>query len=381
MLTTAVRRFSTRAFNFSAGPACLPSTVMRRAQNEFCDWDGTGMSIMEMSHRDPGGPVQNALARAAFDLRTLLAVPANYQVLFFQGGAHAQFAAVPLNLLGSRSAADYVHSGFWSQRAIDEASKYCDVSVAADCADTAFSRLPRVDEWKVRDDAAYVHVCANETIHGLEFNEDPDYDVDNMPPLVCDMTSTLLSRPVDVSKYGVIYASGGKNLGPAGAVVVIVRDDLLQIGARKETPSVLDYSKMASSTPIPSIYNTPPTFITYMMGLVFEDLLQKGGVETAQARAKWASGLLYDIIDSSGGFYANHVEPAHRSRMNVPFRIRSGDEQLESKFTQEAAADGLLQVFGHPLFGGQRITLYNGVPDEAVDAVARFMVAFQKRHQ
>jgi phosphoserine aminotransferase len=364
-----------RAFNFSAGPACLPNDVMNEAQRDFTNWRGTGMGIMEMSHRDVGGPVQSYIAQATDDMRKLLQVPDNYHVLWFQGGAHAQFAAIPLNLIGNKTHANYVKTGFWSQRAIDEASKYCKIHIAANAEDYNYDTIPPVSEWNIRDDAAYTHICANETIHGLEYLEDPDYPAD-APPLVIDTTSTLLSRPMNVSKYGVIYASGGKNVGPAGSVAVIVRDDLLHIGAHQHTPSVLDWKKMASSTPIPSIYNTPPSFLLYMTSLVLQRIVDIGGLSAMQTNAKRRADLLYEIIDRSNGFYINNVDPVYRSRMNVPFRIQGGAD-VEKQFTVEAEQAGLFQVFGHPLFGGQRITLYNNVPDAAVDHVAQFMQQFQ----
>eukprot|EP00013_Stygamoeba_regulata_P006562 CAMPEP_0177640780 /NCGR_PEP_ID=MMETSP0447-20121125/6721_1 /TAXON_ID=0 /ORGANISM="Stygamoeba regulata, Strain BSH-02190019" /LENGTH=417 /DNA_ID=CAMNT_0019142865 /DNA_START=198 /DNA_END=1451 /DNA_ORIENTATION=- len=363
-----------RAHNFSAGPSQLPFEVLKTVQRDLLNWNATGMSFMELSHRDAGGPVQSALMTAKADLRGLLNIPANYKILFFHGGAHAQFAAVPLNFLGARTKADYVHTGFWSDRARGEALKYCDAAVVADAADNGFTQIPDVGTWRLRPDAAYVHLCANETIAGLELLEDPRLDGMNV---VADMTSTLLSRPVDVSRYACIYASSGKNLGPAGFCVAIVREDMLAIGARDYTPSILNYSLQAGSQPIPSLYNTPPTLPLYVAHLVFQEYVQRGGLAAIEADAKERAALLYDVVDSSNGFYTNRVQPAYRSRMNIPFRVRDGDCELEKKFVAEAEAHGIMQIFGHPLFGGLRATLYNGVPTASLHHLVAFMRKFQ----
>lgn len=299
-----------------------------------------------------------------------------------QGGAHGQFAAVPMNLLGDKTQADYVNTGFWSQRAATEAEKYCKVRKAYDGAKDGYSYIPPVDEWEISPESAYVHICANETIHGLEFLEDPTLPED-APPLVGDFTSTLLSRRIDIKKYGCIYASGGKNLGPAGVTVIIIREDL--VGLESLTcPSVLSYAKMASSKPIMSIYNTPPTFLIYMIDLVLLDNMNSGGIEVLEERAKQRSGQIYSIVDESNGFYkAKCRSVCHRSRMNVPFRIcrgLQGDIDLEELFCFEAEKRGLLQLFCHPLFPGCRVTLYNGIPDSAVDALCDFMVDFANAH-
>lgn len=335
--------------------------------------------MMEMSHRDAGGPVQNAIASAADKLRTLLNVPSNYHIIFMQGGAHGQFAAVPLNLLGSKRQADYVNSGFWSVRAAAEAAKYCDVHFAYDGKKEDYSHIPPVSEWDISPDSAYVHICANETIHGLEFHEDPVLPPGS-PPLVADFTSTLLSRLIDVSKYGCIYASGGKNLGPAGVTVVIVRDDLVGIES-SECPSVLSYSKMAYSKPIPSVYNTPPTFLIYMVNLVLTDNIAIGGLDALRARAVARANTIYRIMEDSDGFYQLKCnDHAHRSRMNIPFRIggEDGNIDLEDEFCTSAKKAGLFQLFCHPLFPGCRVTLYNGIPDNAVNLLADFLVKFAR---
>ncbi|CAN8075637.1 unnamed protein product [Agarophyton chilense] len=365
--------------NFSAGPACLSDWVMRTAGAEFCNKDSTGMGIMEMSHRDVGGPVQNAISSATDKLRIMLDVPDNYHILFLQGGAHGQFAAIALNLLGDKTQADYVCTGYWSQRAMTEASKYCKVRMAYDGAEDNFQYIPPVSQWDISPDSAYVHICANETIHGLEFLEDPVLP-EGSPVLVGDFTSTILSRRINVSRYGCIYASGGKNLGPAGVVVVIVRDDLLN-KQLPTCPSVLSYSVMANSKPIPSIYNTPPTFLIYMVDLVLKDNLNNGGLEALEKRAMERARRVYDVIHDSNGFYTPKCnDSAHRSRMNVPFRIGNGSVHMEEQFCVEGAQRGLLQLFCHPLFPGCRITLYNGIPDSAVDALVEHMEDFQAKY-
>lgn len=364
-----------RAHNFSAGPSALPLAVLERAQAELLDYHGTGMSILETSHRDAGGPVQTVMARAEAQLRALLAIPSSYRVLFFHGGAHGQFAAVPLNLTSASERAAYLVSGFWSERAREEASRYVTTLPVAAAID-ARSLVP-ASSWEVPRDAAYVHLCANETIHGLELHEDPAWDG---PPLVADFTSTLLSRPVDVARYGVIYASSGKNLGPAGVTVVIVREELLARGARAETPSILDWAKQAASLPVPSLYSTPPVFALYLMGLVLDDLVARGGLQAAEWRARDRAARIYALLDA-GGVYENHVSSAARSRMNLPFRIRGGDADAERRFLHEAEERGLHQLFGHPRFGGLRITLYNGVSDESVDALADYLEDFARRER
>lgn len=367
-----------RAFNFSAGPSALPEAVLRRAQAELLDWGGTGMGLIEMSHRDPGGPVQGVMAAAERDLRALLGISDRYAVLFQHGGAHGQFAAVPLNLACGGATGAYVRAGFWGERARQEAARFIETTVAADASDEGGVRSPPVSRWQVGDGAAYVHVCANETIQGIELLADPDWPADR-PPLVADFTSTLLSRPVDVDRYGVIYASSGKNLGPSGVAVVIARRDLIERGAQRATPSILDWGLAARSQPIGSLHNTPATFAIHLLSLVLDDLRARGGVEAMARRAAHHAGRLYELIDGSGGVYHNGIDPAARSRMNVPFRVLGGDPAAEARFTREAEERGLLQVFGHPLFGGQRISLYNGVPDEALDAVAAFLDEFARR--
>jgi len=378
----ASKHGSVRAIgNFSAGPACLPIDVLLKAQMEFTNFAGSGMSIMEMSHRDVAGPVQNVIYSATENIRALLSVPTNYKVLWMQGGAHGQFSALPLNLLGKKTSIDFVSTGFWSERAYLEASKYCDPRFAYDGKKDAYCHIPPVEEWDISENSAYVHICANETIHGLEFLEDPELPPGS-PPLVADFTSTLLSRSIDVAKYGCIYASGGKNLGPAGVTCVIIREDM--VGMESDNcPSVLSYSKMVNSKPISSIYNTPPTFLIYMVNLVLQNNLSFGGISFLEERAKMRSLAIYMLMDDSAGFYVPKCyDFSHRSRMNIPFRIGSveGNPVLEEMFCKEAKNSGLLQLFCHPLFPGCRITLYNGIPDTAVEALVIFMKGFAEEN-
>ena len=302
-------------------------------------------------------------------------------MLLFQGGAHGQFAAVPLNLVGtSGGKADFIHTGFWCERAENESKKYVECRRAYDAGvDNKFTTIADPSKWDVDNDAAFVHVCANETIHGLEFLKDPSLAA-GQPPMILDATSTLLSRPMDISQYGAVYASSGKNLGPAGLCVAIVRKDLVEQSAGQNCPGVLSWHEAANSAPIQNIYNTPPTYLHYLLSLVLDTYKQAGGLEAMEQRAVRLSELLYETIDGSGGFYSNPVDETYRSRMNVPFRINGGDKALEDLFTQEAKDLGYEQVFGHPLFGGQRITLYNMVPEEGVNLVNQFMLDFKTKH-
>ena len=357
-----------RVFNFSAGPAVLPEAVLRKAAAEMLDWHGSGMSVMEMSHR--GKEFIAIAARAEADFRTLLAVPKNYKVLFLQGGAIAENAIVPMNLLGGKSAADYVNTGEWSKKSIKEAKKYCKVNVAASSEDANFSYIPARSAWRLDPAAAYVHVCTNETIGGVEYSWTPDTgDV----PLVADMSSHILSRPVDVAKYGVIYAGAQKNMGPAGLTVVVVRDDLLD-RALPITPSVFHWKEQAEAE---SMLNTPPTYAIYVAGLVFEWLLAQGGIAAIEQKNIAKARLLYDYLDTTG-FYANPVAKADRSRMNVPFKLR--DESLDGAFLKGAEALGMLQLKGHRSVGGMRASIYNAMPLEGVQALVDYMKDFERRH-
>ena len=357
-----------RVFNFSAGPAVLPEDVLRKAAAEMLDWHGSGMSVMEMSHR--GKEFIAIAAKAEADFRTLLAVPKNYKVLFLQGGAIAENAIVPMNLLGGKSAADYVNTGEWSKKSIKEAKKYCKVNVAATSEDANFSYVPAQSAWKLDPGAAYVHVCTNETIGGVEYQWTPDTgDV----PLVADMSSHILSRPIDVAKFGVIYAGAQKNMGPAGLTVVVVRDDLLD-RALPITPSVFHWQEQAEAE---SMLNTPPTYAIYVAGLVFEWLLAQGGVAAIERKNVAKAKLLYDYLDSTG-FYANPVRKEDRSRMNVPFKLR--DESLDGAFLKGAEERGMLQLKGHRSVGGMRASIYNAMPVEGVQALVDYMKDFERRH-
>jgi phosphoserine aminotransferase len=358
---------SHRIFNFSAGPAALPQAVLERAQAELLDWNGTGMSVMEVSHR--GADFIECAARAEADLRELLAVPDGYRVLFLHGGSTLQFAAVPLNLASAESTADYVITGSWGKKAAGEAGHFLNVNIAADAADGGYTSVPDPAAWKVSRNAAYLHYTPNETIAGVEFHDIPEV---SDAPLVADMSSTLLSRPIDVSRFGVIYAGAQKNIGPAGLAVVIVRDELIG-RARKETPGVMNYRIMADTD---SMWNTPPTFAWYLAGLVFQWLKAQGGLSAMAELNRRKSAKLYAAIDESD-FYRNPVSPACRSWMNVPFTL--ADPALDADFLAEAKAAGLTNLKGHRSVGGMRASIYNAVPEEAVDALIEFMADFQAR--
>jgi len=357
-----------RIHNFSAGPAILPREVLEQASDELMNWHGCGMSVMEMSHR--GKEFGSILAATEADLRDLMKIPANYKVLFLQGGATLQFAQIPLNLMAGRSA-DYLVTGDWSQKAWKEAQRYGSVRLVASTEADGFNRFPAAAEMDLDPDAAYLHVCTNETIRGVEV-----FDETALPtgvPLVADMSSHILSRPMDVSRYGLIYAGAQKNIGPAGICLVIVREDLLG-HASVHTPTLLDYAIQAEND---SMLNTPPTFAIYMAGLVFKWLIAKGGlVAMARTNAEKAR-LLYDAIDASG-FYHNPVEPAFRSRMNVPFTL--ADPKLDETFIAEAKQRGIVQIKGHKSVGGMRASIYNAMPVEGVQALADFMADFEKTH-
>jgi len=357
----------TRVYNFSPGPAVLPEPVLKQAAEEMLDWHGSGMSIMEMSHR--GKEFMQIAAQAEADLRELLAVPANYKVLFLQGGATLQFAAIPLNLLRGKKSADYVNTGEWSKKAIKEAQRYCKVNIAASSEDRNFTYAPPQSVWKLDPDAAYVHYTSNETIGGVEFHWVPATgDV----PLVADMSSHILSRPIEVAKYGLIYAGAQKNVGPAGLTIVIVRDDLIG-QASPLMPSVLDYKLQADND---SMLNTPPTYALYVAGLVFQWLKQLGGLKKMEEHNRAKAALLYDFLEQSD-FYSSPVAPADRSLMNVPFRLK--DDALDEEFLKQAKQRGLVQLKGHRLVGGMRASIYNAMPVEGVKALVEFMREFQTR--
>jgi phosphoserine aminotransferase len=357
-----------RLFNFSSGPAVLPEAVLEQAKVEMLDWRGSGMSVMEMSHR---GKEFIAIAeQAEADLRELLKIPANYKVLFLQGGATSQFAMVPMNLLRGKSQADYLNTGMWSKKAIAEARQYCQVNVVASSEAAKFATIPARADWRLDPQAAYVHYTPNETIGGVEFHWVPEV---GEVPLVADMSSTILSRPLDVTRFGVIYAGAQKNIGPAGLTIVIVREDLIG-EVLPGTPSLFDYKNQADND---SMVNTPPTYAWYIAGLVFQWLKTYGGLEAMGKRNQAKAELLYSAIDRSG-FYKNPVEPACRSWMNVPFTLP--DPALDKPFLSGAKAAGLVTLAGHRSVGGMRASIYNAMPEEGVRALVEFMNDFQRRH-
>lgn len=357
-----------RAYNFCAGPAALPTAVLEKAQQELLDWQGKGLSIMEMSHRS--ADYVAVAEKAEADLRKLMNIPENYKVLFLQGGASLQFSAIPLNLLGKNSKADYIHTGIWSEKALKEAKRYGDINVveAGIKVDGKFA-ISEQSEWNLSDNAAYVHYADNETIGGLQFAGIPDVKA----PLVCDYSSSILSAPLDVTKFGLIYAGAQKNIGPAGLTIVIIRDDLLD-QAKPEIPSILKYGDQAKNG---SMVNTPSTYAWYLSGLVFEWLLEQGGVEAIYKVNLEKAQLLYGYIDSSD-FYNNPIAIPNRSIMNVPFTL--ADEALEKQFLKEAEANHLLNLAGHRSVGGMRASIYNAVPLEGVQALINFMDDFAKRN-
>ncbi|MBD8145560.1 3-phosphoserine/phosphohydroxythreonine transaminase [Pantoea agglomerans] len=359
----------TQVYNFSSGPAMLPVEVLRRAEQELTNWRGLGTSVMEISHRSK--EFIQVAEEAEQDFRDLLKIPSNYKVLFCHGGARAQFAAVPGNLLGKATRADYVDGGYWAHSAIKEAEKYCsprtlDVKTTRDGKRAI---LP-MSEWEVSESSAYLHFCPNETIDGIAIDEQPDF---GSKTVVADFSSTILSRPIDVSRYGVIYAGAQKNVGPAGLTLVVVREDLLG-QAHASVPSILDYKVLADND---SMFNTPPTFAWYLSGLVFKWLKEKGGVAEIDRINQAKSDLLYGVIDHSG-FYRNDVATENRSRMNIPFQL--ADASLDALFLEESFKAGLHALKGHRVVGGMRASIYNAMPLEGVKALTDFMVDFERRH-
>ena len=355
-----------RVYNFSAGPAALPESVLKQAQEEMLDWHGAGMSVMEMSHR--GKAFMSIAEEAEADLRELMAIPDDYKVLFLQGGASTQFAMVPLNLMGSTGKADYINTGSWSKKAIAEGRRYGEVNVLADTS--ADYTVPAAGSLSFSPDAAYVHYTPNETIQGVEFPYVPET---GELPLVADMSSTILSRPIDVSKFGIIYAGAQKNVGPAGLTLVIVREDL--VGKAPEScPAMLDYRIHADAG---SMYNTPPTYSWYLAGLVFKWLKEQGGLEVMAVVNERKAESLYEVIDASD-FYSNPVDPDCRSWMNVPFTL--ADSGLDSLFLDEAAVAGLVTLKGHRSVGGMRASIYNAMPEEGVQALIDFMKEFERKY-
>jgi phosphoserine aminotransferase len=358
----------TRVFNFSAGPAALPESVLQTAAAEMLDWHGSGMSVMEMSHR--GKEFMSIAEEAETLLRQLLKVPSHYKVLFMQGGAIAENAIVPMNMLRGKTSADYIDTGEWSRKSIKEAQKYCSVNVAASAKATNYTSIPPRSEWKLKAEAAYVHICSNETIGGVEYHFDPDV---GSVPLVADMSSNILSKPVDVSKYGLIYGGAQKNIGPSGLTLVVVREDLIG-QALPATPSAFDYKTVADND---SMYNTPPTYAIYMAGLVFKWLQAQGGLEAMARHNQAKAALLYDHLANSR-FYSCPVAADCRSLMNVPFRLK--DETLDEAFLKGAQARGMVQLKGHRAVGGMRASIYNAMPIDGVKALVAYMQEFEARH-
>lgn len=357
-----------RVYNFSAGPSTLPEQVLKQAQAEMLEWQGSGMSVMEMSHR---GKFFSAIAeQLESDLRELLAIPQNYKVLFLQGGASAQFSLIPQNILNGKTKACYLNTGAWSEKAIQDAKAYCEVLVSASAETSKFTHIPDSATWHIDRDAAYLHYTANETIHGVEFQNIPDA---HGLTLVSDMSSNILSRPVDISKFGIIYAGTQKNMGPAGVTVVIVRDDLIGFAA-KGTPSVFDYAQQAKNG---SMLNTPATYSWYLVGLVLQWLKAQGGVIAIEQRNIAKANNLYGVIDQST-LYRNPVEVSVRSRMNVPFIL--ADEALDKPFLAAAEANGLFELKGHRSVGGMRASIYNAMPQAGVDALCEFLKEFERSH-
>lgn len=365
----------TRVYNFSAGPAVLPAEVLQQAADEMLDWHGSGMSVMEMSHR--GKEFISIYEAAERDFRELLNVPSNYRILFLQGGGLGENAIVPMNLVGRKAkpaTVDFIHTGSWSGKSLKEAGKYCRVNVAASSEAQKFTIIPPRENWKLTKDAAYVHICTNETIDGVEFQFAPDVSTDTMDaPLVADMSSHILSRVIDVSKYGVIFAGAQKNIGPAGVTIAVVRDDLIG-HALDICPSAFDWKLVAENN---SMFNTPPTYGIYIAGLVFQWLKKQGGVAAMEKRNIAKAALLYDYLDSTE-FYANKVAKECRSRMNVPFYLK--DETLNESFLAGAKERRLLQLKGHKSVGGMRASIYNAMPIDGVQALVDYLKEFEKKH-
>jgi len=358
----------TRAYNFCAGPAAIPEPVLQKAKEELLNWGGIGASIMEMSHRSEA--FLQIASQAEQDLRDLMHIPDNYKVLFLQGGASTQFAVIPMNLLRGKTKADYARTGIWSHKAVDQAIPFCKVNVAADTMDKGYNYIPDVESWDLDPDAAYFHYTPNETVGGVEFNFIPDTgDV----PIVADMSSNILSRPLDVSRFGLIYAGAQKNIGPSGITVVIVRDDLIG-DVLPITPTPFDYAVQAKDE---SLYNTPPTFAWYLTGLVFKWLKEQGGPEAIAEINERKAMKLYEAIDATD-FYHNDVKTDCRSWMNIPFQLK--DKSMDQVFISEAAEHGLLNLNGFRSVGGMRASIYNAVPEVAIDALVEFMAEFEEKH-
>jgi len=359
-----------RAHNFNAGPSILPLSVLEQAQQELLDFKGTGMSVMEMSHRSK--EFDAVIQGAEADLRTLMGIPSNYKVLFLQGGATLQFAMIPMNLRPAGTSADYIVTGSWSKKAYKEAQNLGETSLAFSGDSTNFNRVPNQSELKLDDKSAYLYFCSNETIHGVEFGPEP------VPPagvpLICDNSSDFISRPIDVSKYGLLYAGAQKNAGPAGVVMTIIREDLLERVPAK-LPAMLDYKVQVEGT---SMHNTPPTFPIYIVGLVFKWALSLGGLGVVEQKNIEKANLIYNVIDASGGFYKGHASPESRSKMNITFRLPT--EELEAQFVTESKKEGFIGLKGHRSVGGLRASTYNALLLESAKALSEFMVEFQRKN-
>lgn len=364
---------SPKIINFAAGPAKLPKQVIEKAQKEFANHDGCGVSVMEMSHR--GAKFSKIINTAEADLRELMSIPDNYSVLFLQGGGNGQFAAVAMNLINYKpsQSADYIVTGTWSAKAAAEAKKYGNVNIVHPKL-SKYTEIPCKTTWELNQDASYVYLCANETVHGVEFHTIPET---NGVPLVADMSSNILSKDIDVSKFGLIFAGAQKNIGCAGVTLVIVRKDLIG-HAVPMTPTILDYKIQNGNN---SLYNTPPTYSIYIMGLVFQWMKEHGGVPVIQEANKYKSTRLYNLCDTSKGFFHSPVDPSCRSNMNAPIRIKGGDEELEKLFIEQATQNGYLELKGHRSVGGLRVSMYNAVTKEEVDHLIAFMMNFQEKHQ
>ena len=365
-----------RVFNFSAGPSILPVEILEAANRDLLNWQGTGMSVMEMSHRSKA--YDSIHKKATQDLRDILQIPDNYKVIFMQGGASLQFACVPLNLLKDKATANYLTTGIWTTKAIAEAKKYCEPTEVASGKSTNFTTVPDPSTWSINPEGAYFHYCSNETIQGLEFelNDEMMQKIGDMP-VVADMSSNFLSRPIDWSKHSVVYAGAQKNAGPSGVTVVIAREDLLG-NAKPITPTMCDWKTQADAD---SMYNTPPCWSIYMCGLYFDYIKKNGGIAHFNEVARRKAQMIYDFIESSNGFYSNPVNPAYRSLMNIPFHIKGGNPELDKQFLSEAEKQNLTTLAGHRSVGGLRASVYNGMPVEGCQKLVEFMRGFQNNNQ
>ena len=364
---------ASRVFNFSAGPCTLPVPILEKAAAEMLNWNGSGMGVIEMSHR--GSHFMSIYKQTIADLRALMNIPENYKIMFFQGGATLQNACIPMNLLGDKETANYLVSGVWSTKTFEEAKKYCTPHCVATSKESGFTTVPEVEDWNIDPNGAYFHFCSNETINGTErlLTEEILSKIPEGMPIVCDMSSNFLSVDVDVSKFGVIYAGAQKNVGPSGVTIVIAREDLL--GNEKPiTPSMMSWKQNAAND---SMLNTPPCYAIYMCGLMLDWVKNGGGIAAQHELSLGKSKTLYDAFEASEGFYVSKTNPKYRSRMNLPFFIKGGNEELEAKFKKEASAAGFVELSGHRSVGGLRASIYNGMTQEGVDKLVEFMNTFR----